>query len=143
MKPLVLGQIARSDHQKIGMSCLHVSDNGVDDVVHLHIRLHGVTLFQEIIPQRCHQSCGSLDDRLLQLFDLGFGQVPNSQVGHRSFGRGEDGGDSGFRKNAGAKESGSGSGRFRVIDCEGHARQPMDRLFDNEDGTWGNRCDLT
>lgn len=68
------------------MTCLHMFDNGIDDVVHLHVRLYGVALFQKIVPQGCDQSRGSLDDRLFQLFDLGFGQVPNSQVSHRSFG---------------------------------------------------------
>jgi len=55
------------------MTCLHMFDNGIDDVVHLHVRLYGVALFQKIVPQGCDQSRGSLDDRLFQLFDLGFG----------------------------------------------------------------------
>lgn len=63
---------------------LHMFDDGVDDVVHLHVRVDGVAFFQEFIPQ-CHdQLRGAFDDRLLQFDDLGFGQVSNGQVGHRS-----------------------------------------------------------
>ena len=30
---------------------LHVFDDGVDDVVHLHVRVDGVAVLQEFIPQ--------------------------------------------------------------------------------------------
>ena len=98
--------------------------------------------FQEIIPQCRDQSRGAFDDRSFQLCDLGFGQVSNGQVGHRSFGRGEDGGRGGFRKNAGSKKSSGGSGVLRVIDRESHASQLRDRLFHDEDGAGGDRRDL-
>jgi hypothetical protein len=142
MEPLALGQLARPDHQEVGMICLHVFDDGVDDVVHLHVCDDGVTFFQEFIPQ-CHdQSRGAFDDRSFQLGDLGFGQVSNGQVGHRSFGRGEDGGRGGFRKNAGSKKSSGGSGVLRVINREDHTRQLRERLFHDEDGAAGDRRDL-
>ncbi len=121
---------------------LHVFDDGVDDVVHLHVCDDGVAFFQEFIPQCRDQSRGSFEDRSFQLCNLGFGQVPNGQVGHRSLGRGEDGGRGGFRKNAGSKKSSGGSGVFRVIDREDHTRQLRERLFDDEDGAGGDRRDL-
>jgi len=124
------------------MRSLHLLDDGVDDVVHLHVRVDGEAFFQEFIPQCRNQSRGSFEDRPFQLCDLSFGQVSNSQVGHRSFGRGEDSGRGGFRKDAGAKKSSGGSGVFRVIDREGHTRQLRERLFDDEDGAAGDRRDL-
>ena len=36
IEPLALGQIARPDHQEVGMIRLHLFDDGVNDVVHLH-----------------------------------------------------------------------------------------------------------
>ena len=51
MEPLALGQLARPDHQEVGMIRLHLFDDGVDDVVHLHVRVDGVAFFQEFIPQ--------------------------------------------------------------------------------------------
>ena len=125
------------------MICLHMFDDSVDDVVHLHVRVDGVAFFQEFTPQCPDQSRGAFDDRSFQLCDLGFGQVSNGQVGHRSFGRGEDGGRGGFRKNAGSKKSSGGSGVLRVIDREDHTRQLRDRLFHDEDGAGGDRRDLS
>ncbi len=66
---------------------LHLFDDAVDDVVHLNVGDDDVAFFQEFIPQRRDQSCSTFEDRPFQLCDLGFGQVPNGQVGHRSFGR--------------------------------------------------------
>jgi hypothetical protein len=51
MEPLALGQVARPDHQEVGVIRLHLFDDGVDDVVHLHVRVDGITFFQEFIPQ--------------------------------------------------------------------------------------------
>ncbi len=68
------------------MRSLHLLDDGVDDVVHLHVRVDGVAFFQEFIPQCRDESRGSFDDRSLQFGDLCFGQVSNGQVGHRSLG---------------------------------------------------------
>jgi hypothetical protein len=142
MEALAFGQLARPDNQEVGMICLHVFDDGVDDVIHLHVCDDGVTFFQEFIPQ-CHdQSRGAFDDRSFQLGDLGFGQVSNGQVGHRSFGRGEDGGRGGFRKNAGSKKLGCDSGVLRVITREDHTRQLRDWLFHDEDGAPGDQRDL-
>ena len=73
MEPLALGQVAGPDHQEVGMNCLHLFDDRVDDVVHLHVRVDGVAFFQEFIPQCRDQSRGSFDDRSFQLCDLGFG----------------------------------------------------------------------
>ena len=112
---------------------LHLCDDGVDDVTHLRVCDDGVAFFQEFIPQCCNQSRGSFEDWPLQLCDLGFGQVSNGQVGHWFFGRGEDGGRGGFRKNAGSKKSSSGSGVLRVIDRKDHTRQSREWLFHNED----------
>ena len=87
MEPFALGQVARPDHQEVGMRGLHLFDDRVDDVVHLHVRLDGEAFFQELIPQCCDQFRGSFEDRSLQFGDLGFGEVSNRQVGHRSLGR--------------------------------------------------------
>jgi hypothetical protein len=111
----------------------YMFDDGVDDVVHPHVRVDGVAVFQEFIPQCRDQSSGSFNDRSFQLCDLSFGQVSNGQVGHRSLGRREDGGRGGFRKNAGSKKSSGGSGVLRVIDRENHTPQLRDRLFHDED----------
>ncbi len=112
---------------------LHLFDDGVDDVVHLHICDDGVAFFQEFIPQRRDQSRGSFENRPFQLCDLGFGQVSNGQVGHRSFSRGEYGDRGGLRKNAGSKKSSGGSGVLRVINRKDHTCQSRERLFHNED----------
>ena len=50
MESLAFGQLARSDHQEVGMIRLHLFDDGVDNVVHLHICDDGVAFFQEFIP---------------------------------------------------------------------------------------------
>jgi hypothetical protein len=74
------------------MICLHLCDDRVDHVVHLHVTNDGVAFFQEFIPHGRDQSSGAFEDRLFQLCDLCLGQVSNGQVGYWSLGRGEDGG---------------------------------------------------
>src|SRR5262249_33851476 len=127
------GQVAGSEHEEVGAICFHMVHYGVDDMVHLHVREDGVALFQEIPPQRCDQFGGSLDDRPFQFCDWGFRQVTDGQVGHRAFDRRENGGNGGFRKKAGSKKSGGGSGMFRIINRESHTRQLMDWLLDDKD----------
>ena len=83
MEPLAFSQLAGPDHQEVGVMCLHVFDDGVDDVVHLHVRVDGVAFFQELTPQGRDQFRGSLDDRAFQFSDLSLGQVSNGQVGYR------------------------------------------------------------
>ena len=51
IEPLALGQLARPDHQEVGMIRLHLCDDRVDHVVHLHVTDDGVAFFQEFIPQ--------------------------------------------------------------------------------------------
>ena len=52
---------------------LHLFDDGVDDVVHLHVRVDGEAFFQEFIPQCRDQFRGAFDDRSFQFGNLGFG----------------------------------------------------------------------
>ena len=55
------------------MRSLHLLDDGVDDVVHLHVRVDGEAFFQEFIPQCRDQFRGAFDDRSFQFGNLGFG----------------------------------------------------------------------
>jgi len=55
------------------MRGLHLFDDGVYDVVHLHVRIDGEAFFQELIPQSRDQFRGAFDDRSFQFGDLGFG----------------------------------------------------------------------
>ena len=67
VKSLTLGQVARPYRQEVGMIRLHLCDDAVDNVVHLHVRVDCEAFFQEFIPQCRNQSRGAFEDRPFQL----------------------------------------------------------------------------
>ncbi len=75
IQPLALRQSARPDDEKIGLVRLHLFDDGVDHMVHLHQRGSGVSFLDEIVPHRIDQGGRTVDHRFRQVGELRFRQV--------------------------------------------------------------------
>jgi hypothetical protein len=70
MKSLMFAEWARTDDKEVGVIGFHVSDDRVDDMVHLHRGDCRPAFLDEVVAEGVDQLGRSLDDRLHEGGDL-------------------------------------------------------------------------